>query len=214
MAAAVVAISHKTVVPATRSGADTGAGPYSIGVDMDKSKMKIIVHESPVGRASQNYIAMADLRPFGFRDLLEQLWLTSLGEKKYQVACIPFRVYGMALNDIVELDAAARHVKSVVGRSGHRVFRVFFAPALSEVDLPAVVARVEAAVVEAGLKFEWSGNRHIAVDLPPGGDITGVWRAITVPVAAKQAYWEWADVEEFRVRCSGHQGNLNGNFDD
>jgi hypothetical protein len=58
---------------------------------------------------------------------------------------------------------------------------------------------VEAAVTEVGLKFEWSGNRHIAIDLPPGGKINEVWNAIAVPVSAKQAYWEWADVEEFRV---------------
>ncbi|HEX6076331.1 MAG TPA: DUF4265 domain-containing protein [Micromonosporaceae bacterium] len=200
MAAAVVAIPHKTIVQEARPGADIEhRAAASVGGDMGESEMKYIVHESPVGRSNQNHIAMVDLSPFGFRNLMEQLWLTPLGEKKYQVSCIPFRVYGMALNDIVELDSTARHVKSVVGRSGHRAFRVFFAPALSGTDLPAVVARVEAAVTEAGLKFEWSGNRHIAIDLPPGGKINEVWNAIAVPVAAKQAYWEWADVEEFRV---------------
>jgi hypothetical protein len=48
--------------------------------------MKYVVHELPVGRSNQNYIAMTDLRPFGFRNLMEQLWLTHLGENRYQVA--------------------------------------------------------------------------------------------------------------------------------
>jgi hypothetical protein len=166
---------------------------------MSEREMKYVVHELPVGRSNQNYIAMADLRPFGFRNLMEQLWLTHLGENRYQVACIPFRVYGLALHDIVELDSTTRYVTSVVGRSGHRVFRLFLAPTLSETDLPTVVARVETAASEAGLKFEWSGNRHIAIDLPPEGKIDRIWHVIAVPVAAQLAYWEWADIEEFRA---------------
>lgn len=158
-----------------------------------------ITHDAPVRRSEQNYIAMVDLEPFGFAASMEQIWLTSLSESTFQVSCVPFRAYGIALNDGVELDPLGRQVTRVVQKSGHRVFRAFFPPALSSDGLSAILDPLVAACHAGGLQFEWSGDRHIAIDLPPGGRIDGVWQIVEQLASNGQAVWEWGDVETFRV---------------
>ncbi|QSB13577.1 DUF4265 domain-containing protein [Natronosporangium hydrolyticum] len=133
------------------------------------SVAKYIVHESPVGRASSNYLVMVDLEAYGFAGTLEQIWLRPLDSKAYEVSCIPFRVYGLALNDVVELDADGKKVVGVVRRSGHRVFRVLLTPLLSVSKLDEVRNSVTGAIIDDALKAEWSGDRHVAVDVPPNG---------------------------------------------
>lgn len=50
-----------------------------------------------------------------------------------------------------------------------------------------------------GLKSEWSGDQHVAIDLPVGRDVGTVWLAIEQLAVTEKAYWEWGDVEEFRT---------------
>ncbi|MFJ8200156.1 hypothetical protein [Streptomyces sp. NPDC096152] len=44
-----------------------------------------ITHEDPVARGANNYLAMVDLRPFGFEGAYEQVWLSALADGKYEV---------------------------------------------------------------------------------------------------------------------------------
>lgn len=162
------------------------------------SVAKYIVHESPVGRTSSNYLAMVDLEPFGFAGSLEQIWLRPLDGKAYEVSCIPFRVYGLALNDVVELDSDGKQIIGVLKRSGHRVFRVFLAPSLSVPESDEVRNSITRAIIDDVLKAEWSGDRHVAIDVPLGGEVGRVWSAIEHVVAEEKVYWEWGDVEPFR----------------
>src|SRR5438874_197376 len=82
-----------------------------------------IVHESPVWRPENSYMAVVDLAPFGFDNEQEQIWLRPLSEDQFEVCCIPFRVYGMALGDVVRLKRG-RFIESVIAPSGRLVFRV------------------------------------------------------------------------------------------
>lgn len=161
--------------------------------------MAYIVHDSPVGRAAKNYMAMVDLAPFGFPGSMEQVWLVDLSASRLALACLPFRVYGLAYQDIVCLDEEGKRVVGVVERSGHRVFRVFFRRMMSDDEVAVAGSAVVAAIGRAGLKYEWSGPRHVAIDVPPGGAIDEVW-AVVEPLASRDvAAWEWADVEVFRT---------------
>ncbi|MCX5192295.1 DUF4265 domain-containing protein [Streptomyces sp. NBC_00249] len=89
---------------------------------------KFIVHDDPVGRAQRNYIAQADLAPFGLDGQVEQLWLKPLNDGTFSIACIPFQTYGLALGDRVRLSANDQ-VSEVVGPSSHRVLRMLLMPA-------------------------------------------------------------------------------------
>ncbi|MFC8718158.1 DUF4265 domain-containing protein [Kitasatospora sp. NPDC057198] len=161
--------------------------------------MQFVVHEHPVGRAATNYIARADLAPFGLEGQVEQLWLTPAGEGRYRVACVPFFTYGIALGDTVLLDGDD-YVSQVVGVSRHRVLRLLFTPDLPAADLRRAADLVTTEVLAAGLPSEWSGERFVAVDVPPGAAPSGVFAAMEAAVAAGHAFWEWADAEPFAGR--------------
>jgi hypothetical protein len=88
-------------------------------------EISYITHDAPAWRPTNSYIAMVDLAPFGFENEQEQLWLRPLAGDEFEVCCIPFRVYGVALGDRVNI-RNGRFVSNVVSSSGRRVFRVFF----------------------------------------------------------------------------------------
>lgn len=152
---------------------------------------RYIVHDRPVWRGDQNYIATADLAPFGFEGDFEQLWLRSSGDGLV-VACIPFRVYGLALGDTVEL-GADDCLKLVSARSGRRVLRVLFAESALE-----AAARLRDFIAEK-LLSEWSGERHVAIDFPGGrlhiADEIG--KVILQELDGGLAFWEWGDSRPF-----------------
>ncbi|MBP2478600.1 hypothetical protein JOF53_007472 [Crossiella equi] len=135
------------------------------------------------------------MAPFGFDDLVEQLWLRPLNEDEYQVCCLPFRVYGLALGDVVELDEARTFVTRVVRRSGSRVLRLFFPIHLPDEVFHPGRAAVASALEAAGLSAEWSGDRHVAVHVPPEGLTSVLWD--TVHRLGEAVRWEWADVADF-----------------
>lgn len=163
------------------------------------SVMKYIVHESPVGRTSSNYLAMVNLEPYGFAGSLEQIWLRPLNGNGNgnEVSCIPFQVYGLALNDVVRLDSEGKQIIEVVSPSGHRVFRVFLAPSLSVSESFEIRNSITRAIIDDALKSEWSGDRHVAIDVPLGREVGRVWSVIEHVAAEEKVYWEWGDVEPF-----------------
>jgi hypothetical protein len=130
-------------------------------------------HEDPAWRPEQAYVAMVDLAPFGLAGQQEQVWLRPLPGGEFEVACIPFCVYGLALGDRVAL-VGERFVGRVVAPSGRRVFRVFFTEPRPPGDAREAL---RAAVVEGDFLAEWQGERHVAIDVPEDAVTTGLWRA-------------------------------------
>ncbi|MFJ3221465.1 DUF4265 domain-containing protein [Kitasatospora sp. NPDC086801] len=161
--------------------------------------MQFIVHEHPVGRAATNYIARADLAPFGLEGQVEQLWLKAINDETYKVACVPFSVYGLALGDTVLLNDDD-YVSAVVGTSRHRTLRFLFIPDLPASDLQPVAERIKAEITAAGLLSEWNGDRFVAVDVPPGVEPSGLFAVMEAVVNAGHAFWEWADAKPFASR--------------
>ncbi|MGW6422243.1 DUF4265 domain-containing protein [Nocardia sp. NPDC055053] len=141
---------------------------------------------------------MADLEPYGFPDTLEQLWLEPQGEDTFKVSCVPFRVYGLALGDQVRLDPTGHQVTELLKKSEHRVFRILLLPVLSGSKATHLHDAIDDAVTQSHLKSEWSGDRHIAIDLPPDRDIHLVWSLVKDAAADGGIAWEWGDVEQFQ----------------
>lgn len=159
--------------------------------------MRYITHEAPVGRAASNYIAMVDLAPFGFADQCEQVWLSEPAGGVARLACLPFRVYGLARYDVVGLDPAGQRVVELIEPSGHRLLRVLLA-ATGEPGTARLREAVVAAVTGLGLAMEWSGERHVAVDMPPGSSVGPLEPLLRPHLTAGTVQWEWADAEPFR----------------
>lgn len=92
----------------------------------------------------------------------EQLWTKKVGESQFEVCCVPFFLYDLALGDTVETapQGERQYVLSrVVTRSGRFVFRVFF---------ERLQYRYRDATVEGlqtlGAQVEWSSPSLLAVD--------------------------------------------------
>lgn len=158
--------------------------------------MQFVVHEDPVGRAAPNYIARADLAPFELDGQVEQLWLNALNDGSYEVACIPFSVYGLALGDTVLLNDDD-YVSEVVKTSWHRTLRLLFAPGLSPAELRRGAEAIRAEITAAGLRSEWNSDRLVAVDVPPNAEPTRLFAVMEAVVDAGRALWEWADARPF-----------------
>ncbi|NNH75253.1 DUF4265 domain-containing protein [Nocardia uniformis] len=141
---------------------------------------------------------MANLEPYGFPGTLEQLWLERQGEDTFKVSCIPFRVYGLALGDRVRLDPADQQVTELLEKSEHRVIRILLLPTLSDDEATQLHGAIDRAITQSHLKSEWSGDRHIAIDLPPDRDLDTVWALIRDAAKDRMIAWEWGDVEQFQ----------------
>lgn len=116
-------------------------------------------HDEPVWRERANFIINAPLPEEG---RFEQLWTRQLGENLFEVCCIPFFLYDVALGDTVETapQGDRQYVLSRVRqRAGRYVFRAFF---------ERTQYRFRDSTVEAleslGALIEWSSPSLLAVD--------------------------------------------------
>jgi hypothetical protein len=91
----------------------------------------------------------------------EQLWARHVEDHLFEICCIPFFVFDVALGDVVETNA--RHdIVYVVQRSGRFVFRVWFGQSFHP--------RQEIAdqLSDLGALLEWSSVNLLAVDADGG----------------------------------------------
>ncbi len=79
-------------------------------------------HSEPVWRDRSNFIIGAPLAEEG---RTEQLWARQVGDRRFEICCIPFFVDDAALGDVVETDATFDLMRAVEP-SGRYVFRVWF----------------------------------------------------------------------------------------
>src|SRR2546421_9189017 len=91
----------------------------------------VVVHENPVWRDRANFIIAASITGprSSTRWRWEQLWAKQIGENHFEVCCIPFFIYDLALGDEVETGTkeGKKHVVTkVLNRSARFVFRVWF----------------------------------------------------------------------------------------
>lgn len=157
-----------------------------------------IVHDDPAILTDRQRIAMVDLAPFGFPEQLEQVWLGHRDDGLFVMQCIPFRVYGLSLFDVVRIDEQDMLVE-VVSSGGHRTLRALLVPGLSDTELTTLADRVNTLAQHEGFVLEWSGNRHVAVNVPGDRDPGSLVGFLGKQHAAGKLYWEWSDVKEFRT---------------
>ena len=112
------------------------------------------VHEAPVWRDQADFVIGAPLPEEG---RAEQLWARQVGDQRFEICCIPFFLYDVALGDVVETNSGY-DVGRVVQSSGRYVFRVWFGSSAHP--------RQEIAdrLAERGALLEWSSAHLLAVD--------------------------------------------------
>lgn len=117
------------------------------------------VHPEPVWRARANFIVAADIGGTQSRRKREQLWAQQVSEYRFQLCCIPFFVYDLALGDEVETD---KHfvIRKLVKASGHYTFRAWF----GESKNPLAREDVLDTIRRLGCESEWSSTNLLAID--------------------------------------------------
>lgn len=83
-------------------------------------------HMNPVWHAKSDFIIGVDVSDH--TEVVgdsEQLWARQLAEYRFEICCVPFFTYGIALGDEVETDATYT-ITRVSRPSGRQVFRIWF----------------------------------------------------------------------------------------
>lgn len=116
-------------------------------------------HREPVWRARSKFVIAAEV-PDGGGTEIEQLWARQVAEHRFEVCCIPFFVFDIALGDVVETDDDYL-VRHVVESSGRSVFRVWFGQSFF---FPPPRSEVAEELTRFGALLEWSSVNLVAVD--------------------------------------------------
>lgn len=122
---------------------------------------KFVVHVEPVWRERSDFIISAALPEADRPKRFEQLFARQLGDDRFEICCIPFFLFDVALGDIVETSPTEGRkyvLKAVVEPSGRFVFRVWFGE--SSHSREAVTEKLS----ELGALLEWSSVNLLAVD--------------------------------------------------
>ncbi|MEU0435796.1 DUF4265 domain-containing protein [Streptomyces sp. NPDC006290] len=149
-------------------------------------------HDDPVHRTGHGHLARVDLAPFDLEKRIEQLWLSKVDDG-YEVGCIPFWAYGLALGDVVAVSNDG-YVSGIVRKSGRRVLRVLFLEPRPSTDSRVPLRGVLDSV---GLLSEWNGDRFVAIDVPDESEMRQVYDVLNSEIQNGTAFGEWGDSREF-----------------
>lgn len=116
------------------------------------------VHHDPVWRARSNFIIATMIDPGDTDIIAEQLWARKVDDQHFELCCIPFFAYDLALGDVVEVDSTFM-VRRVSMPSGRYVFRVHFDKSMLQ-NRDEIVERL----TELGALLETSSVSLLAVD--------------------------------------------------
>lgn len=123
-----------------------------------------VIHESPAWRERANYIIAARIVSDGTNSQWEQLWARQIAQNRFELCCIPFFVYDLALGDEVEtgLIGEERYViRRVVRQSGHYTFRVWFHDDTARKEVPSDIVHLGCLI-----EWRWTSSNLLAVDAP------------------------------------------------
>jgi hypothetical protein len=132
---------------------------------MTGTQQEFVVHEAPVWRERSNFIVHAELPEKDRPKRFEQLWARQVTDDQFEVCCIPFFIYDVALGDVVATSPRAGRkyvVAKVVQPSGRYVFRVWFGQSFQPRD--EIAGELEAL----GSLVEWSSRNLLAIDAADG----------------------------------------------
>jgi hypothetical protein len=147
-------------------------------------------HDEPVWRARANFLLQVDLSQHGMASgSYEQLWARTDDRATFEVCCLPFFTYGIALGDMIAWDNSDRRVV-VVRRSGRRLLRCAFA------DLDDAFAYHEtfhASIAATGALVEFRGGGLVAVDIDSDERLNAVLEVVRPLHESGRVMWEWGD---------------------
>lgn len=117
-----------------------------------------VVHGDPIWRDRSDFIIATEIDPGDTGITIEQLWARKIDDHHFELCCIPFFAYDLALGDLVEVDSDYL-VRRVSRPAGRHVFRVHFSRANLRYRDDVILE-----LAERGALVERSSPRMFAVD--------------------------------------------------
>jgi hypothetical protein len=125
----------------------------------------IITHDFPVWREKANFIIAVRLHDDVPNAVdWEQIWSTQVEENVFEVCCIPFFAYNIALGDLVTTSRQGSRkyaIEKVVEQSGHKTYRIWFLN-MDNWGIAVHAIRKLGCLVEK----RWERSKLISVDAP------------------------------------------------
>lgn len=152
---------------------------------------QIATHEAPTWRDRANFLIFADLTNSGMVGRWEQLWAQQVGSDAFEICCIPFFTYGLALGDVVRTspsDGRRYVVAEVEKRSGRRVLRLWLKSATAEGR-----ELVNGFLASHSGGHEWSSDNLVAVDVPSSDEAAAGCSALIAGISGTGVDVEWGD---------------------
>jgi hypothetical protein len=127
--------------------------------------VKQVSHPKPAWRDRGNITLSVMLNIGNDRSLwrVEQLWCKQLAPNRFELCCIPFFAYNLALGDEVEAEPDEQGYHTVLGvlkSSGHATFRAWFGGSNDSAARDAV----QKELVQIGCLVEWYSTDLVAID--------------------------------------------------
>lgn len=127
---------------------------------------EFVVHTEPVWRARSDFIINAELPEKDRPRRFEQLFAKRVSDDRFEVCCIPFFLYDLALGDFVATSPRCDRkyvVSKVVQPSGRYVFRIWFGESFQPRN------EIAQGLMSLGSLIEWSSRNLLAVDAADQG---------------------------------------------
>jgi hypothetical protein len=122
-----------------------------------------IAHSDPAWRDRADFILAAAVSLDGDSvSDYEQIWARQLSPTTFEICCIPFIAYDLALGDIVEAKPERFMIERLVAASGHFTFRAWLTDAANDGTRDALIAGLE----DLGVEWEWMSPRLVSIDAP------------------------------------------------
>jgi hypothetical protein len=108
----------------------------------------------------------------------EHLWGESVGREEFRILNSPFFVFGISLDDIVRAEKLGDSYvfRGVVKRSGHSTYRIFLQGDRTIAGNEFTGRWQE--FVGKGCTFENANSTLVAVDCPPGADVSAIYNLL------------------------------------
>jgi len=123
----------------------------------------VVQHLSPAWQTKADYLVHGRIEE-GINKKWEQLWAKDLKNGKYEICCIPFCIYDLALGDHVEINNK-NTLGNVIKRSGNWTIRAWFGEISDDQQDEEKTAVINKVRNQLGCLVEWQSARMLAINV-------------------------------------------------
>ncbi|MBX3293414.1 MAG: DUF4265 domain-containing protein [Acidobacteria bacterium] len=157
----------------------------------DTESTRIVVHDFPAWRDKANFIIasyLGDDSEVGDLVEWEQIWAQQIAQDRFEICCIPFFAYDLALGDKVvtrPFNSKEYVIDSIIQKSGHRTYRLtFFRNDKWNETIEDIMSL--GCLVES----RWARSKMISIDAATPEKAVGLEKYLNKLEGANEITWE------------------------